>query len=76
MLRIVCGIVLRIMCGIELRIVCGIAMVWFGIAWYGLVEILKLHVCSGRLSLVSGRLSGWIDLISGGYVGQMGGLVR
>ena len=71
------------MCGIVLRIVCGIAMVWFGIAWYGLVEILKLHVCSGRLSvgsgrlsLVSGRLSGWIDLISGGYVGQMGGLVR
>ena len=55
-LRIVCGIVLRIVCGIVLRIVCGIAMVWFGIAWYGLVEILKLHVCSGRLSVGSGRL--------------------
>ena len=26
--------------------------------------------------MVSGRLSGWMDLISGGYVGQMGGLVR
>ena len=61
-------------------------MVWFGMAWYGLVEILKLHVgsgrlsvgsgrlslSSGRLSLGSGRLSGWVDLKSGGWVGQMG----
>ena len=55
-------------------------MVWFGMAWYGLVEILKLHVGSGRLSvgsgrlsLGSGRLSGWIGFKSGGWVGQMGG---
>ena len=55
-------------------------MVWFGMAWYSLVEILKLHVGSGRLSvgsgrlsLGSGRLSGWIGFKSGGWVGQMGG---
>ena len=30
--------------------------VWFGIALYGLVEILKLHVGSGRLSVGSGRV--------------------
>ena len=53
--------------------------VWFGMALYGLVEILKLHVgsgrlCvgSGRLCVGSGRLSGWVDLKSGGWVGQMG----
>ena len=56
-------------------------MVWFGMAWYGLVKILKLCVGSGRLSvgsgglfLGSGRLSRWIGLKSGGgWVGQMGG---
>ena len=49
-------------------------------AWYGLVEILKLHIGSGRLSvgsgrfsLGSGRLCGWMGLKSGGWVGQMGG---
>ena len=58
-------------------------MVWFGMAWYGLVEILKLHVGSGRLSvgsgrlsLGSGRLSGWIGFKSGGWVGQVGKFVR
>ena len=30
--------------------------VWFGMALYGLVEILKLHVGSGRLSVCSGRV--------------------
>ena len=30
--------------------------VWFGMALYGLVEILKLHVGSGRLSVGSGRV--------------------
>ena len=54
-------------------------MVWFSLAWYGLVKILKLHVCSWRsvgsgcLSVGSGRLSGWMGLESGGWVGQMGG---
>ena len=48
-------------------------MVWFGMAWYSLVKILKLRVGSGRLSVGSGglslgswRLSGWIGLKSGG----------
>ena len=57
--------------------------VWFDMALYGLVEILKLHVgsgrlCvgSGRLCVGSGRLSGWVDLKSGGWVGQMGGAFR
>ena len=55
-------------------------MVWFGMAWYGLVEILKLHVGSGRLSVGSGRLSvgsrrlsGWVGLKSGGRIGKMSG---
>ena len=55
-------------------------MVWFGMVCYGLVEILKLHVGSGRLSLGrgrlslgSGKLSGWTGLKSGGWVGQLGG---
>ena len=58
-------------------------LVWFGMALYGLVKILKLHVGSGRLSVGSGRLfvisrrlSGWVGLKSGGWVGQMGGLGR
>ena len=52
----------------------------FGMAWYGLVEILKLHIGSGRLSvgsgrfsLGSGRLCGGMGLKLGGWVGQMGG---
>ena len=47
---------------------------------YILVEILKLHVGSGRLSVGSGRLcagsgrfSGWVVLKSGGWVGKMDG---
>ena len=48
-------------------------MVWFGMAWCGLVEIIKLHEGSGRLYVGSGRLSGWMGLKSGGWVGQMGG---
>ena len=48
-------------------------MVWFGMAWCGLVEIMKLHVGSGRLYVGSGRLSGWMGFKSGGWVGQMGG---
>ena len=53
-------------------------MVWFGMAWYGLVKILKLHVGSGRLSVGSGRLSGWLGDMgkSCWWVGQMGGSVR
>ena len=58
-------------------------MVWFGMAWYGLVEILKLHVGSGRLSLGrgrlslgSGKLSRWTVLKLGGWVGQVDGYVR
>ena len=54
--------------------------VWYGLVWYGLVEILKLHegsgrlsVGSGRLSLGSRRLSGWMGLKSVGWVGQIGG---
>ena len=54
-------------------------MTWFGMDWYGFVEIPKLHVCSrrlsvgsGSLSVGSGRLSGWMGLKSGGWVGQMG----
>ena len=52
-------------------------------AFYGLVEILKLHVGSGRLSVGSrrlcagsGRLSGWVGSKSGGWVGQVGKFVR
>ena len=52
-------------------------MVWFGMACCGLVEIMKLHVGSGRLYVGSGRLSGWMGLKSGGWTdgweGQMGG---
>ena len=55
-------------------------LVWFGMALYCLVEILKLYVSSGRLSTGLGRLcagsgslSGWVGLKSGGWVGQMGG---
>ena len=61
--------------------------VWFSMALYGLGEILKLYVGSGRFSVGSGRLSvgsgrfslgsrrlsGWMGLKSGGWVGQMGG---
>ena len=55
-------------------------LVWFGMALYGLVEILKLYLGSGRLSVGSWRLcpgsvrlSGGVGLKSGGWVGQMGG---
>ena len=51
-------------------------MVWFGMAWCGLVKIMKLHVGSGRLYVGSGRLSGWMGLKSCGWVGQVGGYVR
>ena len=51
-------------------------MVWFGMACCGLVEIMKLHVGSGRLYVGSERLSGWMGLKSGGWIGQMGGQVR
>ena len=61
-------------------------MVWFGMAWYDLVESLKLRGGSGRLSVGSGRLyvgsvrlcvvfvrlSGWMGLKSGGWIGHMG----
>ena len=50
-------------------------MVWFGMAWYGLVEILKLHVGSGWLSIRFGRLYGRVSK-SGWWVGQMGRSVR
>ena len=53
-------------------------MVWFVMAWYDLVKILKLcvgsgrlYVGSGRLSLGSGRLYGCLSK-SGRWVGQMG----
>ena len=52
-------------------------LVWYGMALYSLVEILKLHVGSvwlsvgsGRLCVVSGRLSGWVGR-SGGQVCQV-----
>ena len=55
-------------------------LVWFGMALYGLVEILKLHVGSGRLyvgsgrlCVGSGRLSRRVGLKSVGWVGQTGG---
>ena len=50
--------------------------VWIGMALYGLVEILKLHIGSGRLSVGSGRLSGGMGLKSDGWLGQMGGSLR
>ena len=39
-------------------------LVWFGMAFYGLVEFLKLHVGSGRLCL--GPLS--FDKFCGGFI--------
>ena len=49
-------------------------LVWFGMALYGLVKILKLQVGSGRLCVGSGRLCvGSVGYLCGWVLNQVGG---
>ena len=46
-------------------------MVWYGLVWFGLNSEAACTVGSERFCVGSGRLSVWMGLKSGGWVGQM-----